>query len=79
MYINIFKYLSYLSRLFICYFRKIGIPCFDVSALLVNQIKEWSTETCPGKSQRCLYSVSVCMNIKKKTKDGEQEAEMVQM
>lgn len=36
---------------------KIGIPCFDVSSLLVNQIKEWSTETCPGKSQRCLYSL----------------------
>ncbi|XP_073768489.1 uncharacterized protein isoform X4 [Danio rerio] len=35
---------------------KIGIPCFDVSSLLVNQIKEWSTESCPGTSQRCLYS-----------------------
>ncbi|XP_073768487.1 uncharacterized protein isoform X2 [Danio rerio] len=36
---------------------KIGIPCFDVSSLLVNQIKEWSTESCPGTSQRCLYSL----------------------
>lgn len=36
---------------------EIGIPCFDVSSLLVNQIKEWSTASCPGKSQRCLYSL----------------------
>ncbi|XP_056611029.1 uncharacterized protein LOC130427524 isoform X1 [Triplophysa dalaica] len=38
--------------------RNIGIPCFDVSALLVNQIKEWSTETCTGTSQRCRYSLT---------------------
>ncbi|KAA0716144.1 hypothetical protein E1301_Tti015854 [Triplophysa tibetana] len=37
---------------------KIGISCFDVSALLVNQMKEWSTETCPGTSQRCRYSLT---------------------
>lgn len=36
---------------------KIGVPCFDVSSLLVNQIKEWSTETCPGTSQRCRYAL----------------------
>ncbi|KAK7153604.1 hypothetical protein R3I94_007101 [Phoxinus phoxinus] len=36
---------------------KLDITCFDVSSLLVNQIKEWSTETCHGKSQRCLYSL----------------------
>uniref|UniRef100_A0AAY4EV13 Uncharacterized protein n=1 Tax=Denticeps clupeoides TaxID=299321 RepID=A0AAY4EV13_9TELE len=35
----------------------ISIPCFDVCSLLVNQIKEWTTETCPKKSQKCLYSL----------------------
>ncbi|TRY88849.1 hypothetical protein DNTS_016933 [Danionella cerebrum] len=36
---------------------KIGLPCFDVSSLLVNQIKEWSTQSCPGTSQRCFYAL----------------------
>ncbi|KAL7865537.1 hypothetical protein SRHO_G00107840 [Serrasalmus rhombeus] len=35
----------------------IHIPCFDASSLLVNQIKEWTTESCPPKSQKCLYSL----------------------
>lgn len=35
----------------------INIPCFDASSLLVNQIKEWTTESCPPKSQKCLYSL----------------------
>ncbi|KAI4872348.1 hypothetical protein NFI96_016871 [Prochilodus magdalenae] len=35
----------------------INIPCFDASSLLVNQIKGWTTESCPPKSQKCLYSL----------------------
>ncbi|MCJ8732682.1 hypothetical protein PDJAM_G00214200 [Pangasius djambal] len=35
----------------------VNIPCFDASSLLVNQIKEWATESCPPKSQKCLYSL----------------------
>ncbi|KAG9271530.1 hypothetical protein AMEX_G14461 [Astyanax mexicanus] len=35
----------------------ISIPCFDASSLLVNQIKEWTTDSCPPKSQKCLYSL----------------------
>lgn len=38
--------------------RTVEIACFDASSLLVNQIKEWTTESCPPKSQKCLYSVS---------------------
>ncbi|KAK3569553.1 hypothetical protein QTP86_034824 [Hemibagrus guttatus] len=35
----------------------VDIPCFDASSLLVNQIKEWTTEHCPPKSQKCLFSL----------------------
>ncbi|KAM9486420.1 uncharacterized protein Hap1MRO34_006464 [Clarias gariepinus] len=35
----------------------VDIPCFDASSLLVNQIKEWTTESCPPKSQKCLFSL----------------------
>ncbi|XP_076858998.1 uncharacterized protein LOC143512496 [Brachyhypopomus gauderio] len=35
----------------------INISCFDVSSLLVNQIKEWATESCPPKSRKCMYSL----------------------
>lgn len=56
---NLLNLIIFLINLYLfIYFRKLDIACFDVSSLLVNQIKEWSTETCHGKSQRCLYSVS---------------------
>ncbi|XP_027020051.1 uncharacterized protein LOC113654230 [Tachysurus fulvidraco] len=36
----------------------VDIPCFDASSLLVNQIKEWTTDHCPLKSQKCLFSLT---------------------
>ncbi|KAI5621057.1 hypothetical protein C0J50_18992 [Silurus asotus] len=35
----------------------VDIPCFDASSLLVNQIKEWTTENCAPQSHKCLYSL----------------------
>ncbi|KAK6485194.1 hypothetical protein HHUSO_G13156 [Huso huso] len=35
----------------------LSVPCMNVSSLLVAQINEWETEDCPGKSQKCLYSI----------------------
>ncbi|KAG7467516.1 hypothetical protein MATL_G00154620 [Megalops atlanticus] len=35
----------------------IRLPCGNVSSLLVDQIKNWTTDDCPGKSQKCLYAL----------------------
>ncbi|KAJ8415244.1 hypothetical protein AAFF_G00009420 [Aldrovandia affinis] len=42
----------------------ISLPCGDVASLLVGQINYWTTDDCPGKSQKCLYAlISVSDNI----------------
>ncbi|KAJ8255993.1 hypothetical protein COCON_G00198570 [Conger conger] len=42
----------------------INLPCDAVSSILADQIKNWTTEDCPGNSQKCLYAlVSVRDNI----------------
>uniref|UniRef100_A0A4W4E2X6 Si:ch73-250a16.5 n=1 Tax=Electrophorus electricus TaxID=8005 RepID=A0A4W4E2X6_ELEEL len=35
----------------------INISCLDVSSLLVNQIKQWKTESCPPRNRKCMYSL----------------------